>query len=247
MEETYSEDILKQLLPHYSFYNNRGISDSILKQFKCGLATKGQMYQRFVFPIYNKDYKIHGFAGRDMRQDQSNNRPKWKHLGKKSNWIYPYYTMSECSESINKTKEVIIVESIGDALSLFQYGIKNVLVAFGLDVSSYLACALVSFPIDKVIISFNNDNNKDNNRGLQGSINSYYRLLNFFDKEKVRICLPNKNDFGDMNELDFDKWVVKKDSTDPLKQVPHIISESEKMIKNGSLKKIFYKKIKELK
>lgn len=247
MEEIYSEEILKKLLPHYSFYNNRGIDDSVLKEFKSGLATRGQMYQRYVFPVYNNSGKIHGFAGRDMRDDNTGNRPKWKHIGKKTNWVYPYYTIPECRDSIIDSGEVIIVESIGDALNLFQNGIKNILVAFGLDVSSQLACALVGMPVKNIVISFNNDKDKSNNRGLEGSINSYYRLLNFFDKERLRICLPNKNDFGDMDQSDFDKWAKKKDSMDPLKQVSHIISESEKMINNGSLKKIFYRKINELK
>ena len=66
MEEVYSLDQLTKLLPHYKFYNNKGISSSLLKILKAGLATRGQMYQRFVFPIFNQHGQIHGFSGRDM-------------------------------------------------------------------------------------------------------------------------------------------------------------------------------------
>ena len=63
------------------FYNDKGIDSSILKKLKGGLATKGKMYQRFVFPIYNQHKQIHGFSGRDMAT--SKDRPKWKHIGRK--------------------------------------------------------------------------------------------------------------------------------------------------------------------
>ena len=35
-------------------------------------------------------------------------------------------------------KEVILVESIGDAMALYEQGIKNVLVMFGLSVNSHI-------------------------------------------------------------------------------------------------------------
>ena len=79
MEKIYPENWLEKLLPHYKFYNDKGISSDTLKTFKAGLATQGHMYQRFVFPIYNSNFNIHGFSGRDMVS--SENRPKWKHIG----------------------------------------------------------------------------------------------------------------------------------------------------------------------
>ena len=48
MEKTYPESSLSRLLPHYKFYNDRGISTDTLKLFKGGLATEGKMFQRFV-------------------------------------------------------------------------------------------------------------------------------------------------------------------------------------------------------
>ena len=68
MEKTYDDSMLEDLFPHYDFYNQKGIDTEILMSLKGGLATQGQMYQRFVFPIYNSDRKIHGFSGRDMAQ-----------------------------------------------------------------------------------------------------------------------------------------------------------------------------------
>ena len=52
MEKIYPEKSLEKLLPHYKFYNDKGISSETLKFFKGGLATQGHMYQRFVLHLH---------------------------------------------------------------------------------------------------------------------------------------------------------------------------------------------------
>jgi hypothetical protein len=210
MEKTYPNSILKKLLPHYKFYNDRGISDNYLISLGSGLATEGSMYQRFVFPIYNSNQKIYGFSGRDMAKSKKDSRPKWKHLGKKSNWIYPYYSPNVKNiihESIMEKESVILVESIGDMLNLFQYGIYNVLVTFGTIISSSLVLFLTSFPSLRVIISLNNDSDKEVNRGRVGSFKSALKLLSFFDISNIVLYPPTEKDFGDMSEKSFWPWI----------------------------------------
>ena len=144
MENIYPESSLKKLLPHYRFYNDKGISDQILKDLKGGLATQGQLYQRFVFPIYNELNQIHGFSGRDMLNKEE--RPKWKHVGRKSSWVYPLYTPKESGSFIDEYSEssnIILVESIGDLLALLEAGYSKILVTFGLDVSPAIISSLV--------------------------------------------------------------------------------------------------------
>ena len=52
---------------------------------------------------------------------------------------------------VNETKkEVILVESIGDAMALYEQGIKNVLVMFGLSVNSHIINYLNSKSIDRL-------------------------------------------------------------------------------------------------
>lgn len=234
VEEIYPEDILSKLLPHYKFYNGRGISDQTLKLLKGGLATKGQMYQRFVFPIYNQYGQIHGFSGRDMSNKEG--RPKWKHMGKKKNWIYPaYIPTKEGSFHLHVPKDyVLLVESVGDCLSCIENGITNVLVSFGLDLSSKLICSLITFNFKKVILSFNNDANKEDNKGMNACVKNYLKLLNYYDSKNIKICLPIKNDFGDMNELDFSKWKEKLNVIQQTNQVPKILQAAKKLkSKNG--------------
>jgi hypothetical protein len=218
MEKIYPESILMKLLPHYKFYNDRGVGDETLSFFKCGLATEGAMYQRFVFPIYNSNGEIHGFSGRDMSK-QPNDRPKWKHMGKKSTWAYPFYLKNNSEEEpirdeISSCQEVILVESIGDLLRLHHKGFRNVLVVFGTSVSNSLCCHLVSLGLKKIIISLNNDSDKEKNRGEIGSLKSYLKLLNFFDRDKLIIHPPTASDFGDMNDEDFSLWNKKLNEFD---------------------------------
>ena len=243
MEDIYPEESLKKLLPHYKFYNNRGISDSILKQLKGGYATKNQMYQRFVFPIYNEYGQIHGFSGRDMSGKEG--RPKWKHIGKKNNWVYPAYVKQDKGIFLDDIKEdyVIIVESIGDCLNLIENGFRNVLVSFGLDISSKLLCAIVRFSFKKVILSFNNDSQSSENRGMNAAIKNYLKLLNYFDANDVKICLPTKNDFGEMGKDDFIKWKKKLTDVQSTNQVLKILEVAKKLKSEKKLPKTLFKNL----
>tara|TARA_Y100000361_G_C11150826_1_gene340930 strand:+ start:1026 stop:2066 length:1041 start_codon:yes stop_codon:yes gene_type:complete len=243
MEEIYPESCLSKLLPHYKFYNDKGISSEVLKNLKGGFATSGKLNKRFVFPIYNELGQIYGFSGRDMSGYEG--RPKWKHIGKKKSWIYPLYSNIETKKSIQESGEVILVESIGDLLSLNQNGYSNVLVTFGLDVSNKLACTIMSLNPSRVIISLNNDRQSKENRGLEASVVNYLRFLNFFEKEKLCICLPTENDFGDMNQEDFKIWSKKLSLIDQKSQTEKILS----IVKNISkpIPKSLYKNIKILK
>ena len=249
MEKIYPEDSLEKLLPHYKFYNDKGISSNTLSFFKGGLATQGHMYQRFVFPIYNQDSNIHGFSGRDMANLE--NRPKWKHIGIKSKWIYPLYIPSQNTfpvlEAIEKEGEIILVESIGDLLNLHENGIKNALSVFGLDISPTLICALVGLSPQKIILSLNNDENKNENTGLNSSVKNYLKLLPHFDYEKIRICLPIKNDFGDMSSSSFDEWKDKKDSINSAEQRNKIYNLANELLIKNKLPKSFSSKINKLK
>jgi len=195
------------------------------------------MYQRFVFPIYNEYGQIHGFSGRDMSGKEG--RPKWKHIGKKNNWVYPAYVKTSQGIFLDKVQEdyIIIVESIGDCLNLIENGFNNVLVSFGLDISSKLLCAIVRFSFKKVILSFNNDNSSSENRGMNAAIKSYLKLLGYFDSNDIKICLPLKNDFGEMNTNDFKKWKNKLIQSQSINQKSKVVEVAKELISQKKLPK----------
>ena len=230
MEETYPEEVLDRLLPHYKFYNSKKISDETLKFYKCGLATTGAMNNRYVFPIYNDAGKICGFSGRNASNNV--NRAKWKHMGRKTNWSYPLYLGAgaklEILESIDQKKEVILVESIGDSMALFENGYKNNLVTFGLDASPKLMTTLITLNPEKIIIATNNDSSSDKNRGLESAVKIFIKLLKYFDINSLIIKPPSKNDFGAMQELEisFDNWYNR--SPDKNKMYKYILNCAQK-------------------
>ena len=228
MDEIYSLEYLSKLLPHFKFYNDKEISNLTLKLYKGGLATAGKLNGRFVFPIFdeNDSSQIIGFTGRHLRWNSESEFPKWKHVGRKSNWLYPVCITSGESlpflECIQERREIIIVESIGDSLALTQNKFLNHLVVGGLDLSSKQISFLLSHELDQIIIATNNDKS---NVGLHAAIKIFIKLLNYFDINKLRINLPTGNDFGDMQQegVNFkEKWYQKP--LDKQKQISKILS-----------------------
>jgi len=241
-DEIYPDSILEKLLPHYEFYNKRNISTSLLKKVKGGLSTQGQMYQRFVFPIYNQHMQIFGFAGRDMSNKEG--RPKWKHVGKKTKWCYPFHHPNFFNQSDWSNQDIILVESIGDFLSISENTDLKCLVTFGLDISPSLINSLISISPKKIFISFNNDTSSSENRGLNASIKSILKLLQFFDKEKLKICLPIKNDFGDMDKNDYNQWQTKLNNISKKHQYEDIKRISKDLFDSKRISKNLYSKLK---
>ena len=203
MGKVYPDSILNNLLPDLDFYKKKGLSEDTLNFYKCGYATSGQLFRRIVFPIYNQFGQIHGFSGRAIFWNKDSEFPKWKHIGKRADWVYPLYIKrngtEEIRDGIEKAKSVIIVESIGDSMALFENGYKNSLVTFGLGISSKISSALVALAPEKIIIASNNDSEGDINHGLISACKSYLQLCSIFDPDRLEIRLPLKNDFFDMH------------------------------------------------
>ena len=90
-------------------------------------------------------------------------------------------------------------------LSLYQAGIKNVLVTFGTSLSLGILNYLLKIDIKKIYISLNNDSNK-NNAGNIGAEKTHSRLKRYFDDKQLKIVLPTKKDFGEMNKEEILQW-----------------------------------------
>ena len=150
ISKKYIESARKKY-PHFKFYNDKEVSNSTLKLYKGGLATAGKLNGRFVFPIFdeNDPSQIIGFTGRHLRWKSESEFPKWKHVGRKSNWLYPICISNDTGsfpflECTQERREIIIVESIGDSLALTENNFLNHLVVGGLDLSSKQISFLLS-------------------------------------------------------------------------------------------------------
>ena len=81
--------------------------------------------------------------------------------------------------------------------------------------------------------------NKSDNRGMQASIKNYLKLLNYyFDKDNVKICLPIKNDFGDMNEKTLKNGKINYYYVRLQIKLQKILSISRSMYKEKKLPKL---------
>lgn len=197
----FPSELLDKLEKDHSYWLTRNINEETVSVFEGGVAKEGRMKDRYVLPIFNSKKQIVGFTGRDLTGTK---KAKWKHLGDKSKWVYPLYFNKK--EVLN-AKSVILVESVGDMLSLWQSGVKNSAVTFGLDINNSLLNLFIRMDLDTIYISFNND---ENQAGNQAAKKLYFKLLKFFDKNQIKVALPTKNDFGEMNKDEIGQWLKAK-------------------------------------
>ena len=90
-------------------------------------------------------------------------------------------------------------------------------------------------------ISLNNDFDKDKNRGEIGAIKNLSKMSNYFDKHKLSMHLPTKNDFGDMNTAEIYEWDERKPTASNISS--DIVQKSKSLLKNGDINSSCYKKI----
>lgn len=197
--KTFDKDLLLKLEKNHTYWLKRKVAPETLNEFLGGIAKNGKMKNRYVFPIFNSKMDIIGFSGRDIT---NLSKIKWKHLGDKSSWCYPLFLNVE---EIKSKKEVYLIESIGDCLALWDAGIKNIIVTFGLEISISILNILLKIDPNKIFISFNNDKHK-NNAGNIAAEKAVNKLKRYFDSKQIQIKLPNKKDFGEMTTEEILKW-----------------------------------------
>lgn len=201
--KVYPESVLAKLAPHYDRYIEGGIPESVLREFKMGFAHAKELARRYVFPVYNLQKEIIGFAGRWHEETPSEGIPKWKILGPKRKFVYPCH--------LNKASEdgtIILVESIGCALRLYANGIRNHFVTFGLSLGSGLLQYMLASDVKRIILALNNEpNNK--NLGEEASLEIKDKLEKYFSPEKIEVILPLKKDFYEMSDEEINLWKQK--------------------------------------
>jgi len=243
-EKTYEASCLKKLLPHYDFYLKKGISTETLRDYQCGLATGGKLYQRIVFPVFNKEGKIHGFSGRKV--SDKNESPKWLHLGKKTDWFYPYFTNSKTETAIAENKSVFLVESIGDSLALYDSQVENNLVCFGISISPKFISHLASLDVERIYVSMNNDSESERNRGFEGAFKVVCKLIETIDFKRIYFAPPPKNDFGDMSKTEIDLFYNDAKNINHQLSISSLISFGKKLNAETKQSPAFTKGLKNL-
>jgi len=168
--KSISSKFLDKIEPKHDYWLKRGISEEILSRLKGGIYNG-----RYFFPIYNGRTLV-GFTARDVT---GRSKVKWLHKGRKSDWIWPSI------EPVIASKEVFLVESPGDTLSLMESGVENVLCVFGSVCSWRIINELLKIPKIKINISFNSDL-----AGQNGGQKTFDKLKKYFDLRQIKMRLP---------------------------------------------------------
>lgn len=193
--ECFDKEEINKIIKKHDYWVKRGVSKETLELFGGGViqkTTPSSMYGRYVFPVPNNRNEFIGISGRWLTTPVPAKIVKWKHLGRVDSWVYPAFLNKEI---LLDQKEIILVESIGDGLALWEAGVKNFLVIFGLRVGTSILKTLIAADPNKIIISTNNDEG-NNFAGNAASTKIKHNLIEFFDKDQIEIRLPAKNDWG---------------------------------------------------
>jgi DNA primase len=210
-QKTFPIEWLTRLKNEHLYWKARGVSETTVKKFMGGVAVNGRMINRYVFPIFDENKKIQGFNGRDLVKGSK--RVKWKLMGRKKGFCYPTFLNNDI---LKKQKEVILVESIGDMLSLWDNGIKNVIVIFGLYVFPSVLKKLLEISPNRIVIAVNDDS-RNKGAGNVAAVKIARQLNTYFDSSTIVTHLPpeDKGDFGEMSSEDISLWKTQLKNYQP--------------------------------
>ncbi len=141
---------------------------------------------RVIFPIIDVNGYVVGFGGRsidDAQEPKYLNSPESKIFQKRNLFYGLYYSKDE----IRKKRTAILVEGYMDFISLYSFGVKNVVATLGTSLTKQHSMLLRRF-CDEVIVVYDGDTS---------GINSAIRAGEIFLEDSVlaKICIiPNKLD-----------------------------------------------------
>jgi hypothetical protein len=190
-------DQFGKILPIHDYWVNRGVPENIIKHFRGGIIKgKTRLWGRYILPIFARDGQtVNGFAARKLNDSMKG--PKWICSGHKSEWAYPLFLTEK---HIKQKKEIVILESFGDVCAAATIDVRATIAPIGISSFSKLASLCIEFDPDEIIIAFNND--LKSNAGNKAAERLQKCLLNFFNKNKVKIRLPQThNDLGEMLQM----------------------------------------------
>lgn len=199
--KTWPAAVLDRLVKDHSYWVGRGVSEETVAAFRGGVATEGQMADRYVFPQFDQHGEIIGFSGRCLRkmtkeERRQFNRPKWKHLAPSSGFIWGDLT--------GRPRRARLVESIGDGLKLLDNRVTGVRCLFGTALSEDLLGHLIAWGPEQIEVSTNLDEatrmgQRIGHPGQEAAARIKKTLDKFFNPNTVAILHPPRNDWGDAN------------------------------------------------
>jgi 5S rRNA maturation endonuclease (ribonuclease M5) len=158
MQKPFKESVLDSLKSAAWYAQQRQLAPKVLQEMGAGLASKGKMKNRVVFPIRNIDKKIVGFTGR-LSRPQRIKLPKWIHLPKNPRFQVSLnlFNIDRAAKYIRKTGTVIVGEGPFETVKLEMAGYKNSVAIFGLHISQAQIEILKRCGAIHIILAFDPD------------------------------------------------------------------------------------------
>ena len=172
---------------------DRGLSLNTLKYFEIGFS---EAKSRIVIPVRNHYYKVVGFIGRAIDQEQ---QPRYLYNKgfKRADVLFNLQNAKHYSD-------VIIVEGSVDAMKVHEAGFPNVVATLGAQVSSFQSRLLRKY-FDNIIIFSDNDSAGD---AMRDAIIGLCRGKNIFTAQVSQGC----KDPGDMNKIQIQQSINIKNN-----------------------------------
>lgn len=202
VKKIYDPSILERMLPDYSYFLRRGISEKVQKLYKVGLVTSGKLRNRYTIPIFEyRTNHLIGFSGRYYKDKPAEGTPKWKHLGPKMDFLL----VNISDNHIRNKSEVVLVESLGDCMALHELGVLNTICLFGTRASSKVINYIFGIEkLNKIWIALNNDIELNGGVGNEAAEKLKIKLAQFTNIEKISIKFPL------LNCNDWNEYLIKK-------------------------------------
>jgi 5S rRNA maturation endonuclease (ribonuclease M5) len=183
------------------YFINRGFSKDILVKYDVGDCTtpNKEMYGRAVVPIYDHDYQ--GMIGCSGRTRNDEYKPKWRH-NKGFKAEDQLYNLWFAKEHIQRTNEIILVESPGNVWKLEETGIHNSVATFGAHLTDKQKMLLDISGAMKIIVVMDSDEAGEIARKqIDQKCSKTYNI------EHIRL---SKNDVADLTQEELKTQILSR-------------------------------------
>ncbi|MEG2528866.1 MAG: DNA primase [Anaerovoracaceae bacterium] len=143
----------------YKYFMSKEVNVDHLVELGLVSLSKGKYYDKFrnrvIFPIISTNGKVIGFGGRAIGDDNPKylNSAESKIFQKKNN----LYGFNISRQEVGKEGQAILVEGYMDTVSLYQFGVRNVVASLGTALTENQAKLLKRYT-NQVILSYDSDN-----------------------------------------------------------------------------------------
>jgi DNA primase len=144
---------LKNLISEHPFITERSLTPEMIRTFGLGIARRGIMKDRLVFPIHNADSELVAYCGRWVADDPPEDEPKYKQPPqfRKELELFNWHRVKDRA----KDAPVVVVESFLSVVKLHER--YRVISPMGRSISEAQIELLKSGDVRSVVLLFDGD------------------------------------------------------------------------------------------